>query len=267
MRLAILSQRGGVGKTTVAISLLEFWKAPLYELELGFPKLWPAEPEFRETVTWRLSRFDRQQCDLCEECVKNCQFGALVREGEVIKHRGFRCRGCGLCKEVCPRKAISLKEIKLGEIAKGEWEKVPVYAARFLRGGTLEGVLWSHLYEKFPLGENAILKAPLGLNGENLQAVKEAESLLLLTTPSRAVEEISLFAEIVQGIGLPGAVLLNFSTEKTKDLRVKAESKGLWWAGEIPPLDDLSHGLLKAYPSVQDIFVRLLEPEKGGYNA
>ncbi|NPA48647.1 MAG: hypothetical protein GXO20_01575 [Thermodesulfobacteria bacterium] len=263
MRLAILSQRGGVGKTTIALALAEFWGASLYELELGFPKLWPSEPEDLEPVNWRLSRFDRRKCDLCEECVKNCQFGALVREGEVIKHRGHRCRGCGLCKEICPRRAILLKEVKLGEIAKETKGWGPIYAARFVRGGAVEGVLWRRLYEKYPFEEKTILKAPTGLNGESLQAVKEAEFFVLLTTPD-ASGEIPLFAEIMQGIGLPGAVLLNFSTERGEEIRAQAESSGLFWAGEVPPLDDLSRGLREAYPAIESVFSNLIQGGWGG---
>ncbi len=256
MRFAVLSQSGAVGKTTLALALAEYLKAPLYELEVGFPKLWPKDPETLELVTWRLSRFDRRKCDLCEECVKNCQFQALVREGEVIKHRGHRCRGCGLCKEICPRKAISLKEIKLGEVAKGSLGPVSLYAARFLRGGTVEGVLWRRLFERFPPEEKAVFKAPTGLNGESLQAAKEAEALILVTIPERAERELRLFAELVQGTGLPGGVVVSFS--ETDEFRSQAESLGLFWLGTIPYIPEVSTGksLLEAWPAAQEMLSR-----------
>lgn len=265
MRLALLSERGRVGKTSLARAWAEFLAAPLYELELGLPKLWPQEKETTEEVYWRLSRVDRRLCDLCEECIKNCQFGALLREGEVIKHRGYRCRGCGLCKEVCPQKAISLQKIKIAEIISGKNQAFPVYTARFLRGGTQEGVVWRRLFEKFPLGEKAVLKAPTGLNGESLQAVKEAEAFLLVTTLSRFQEEISLFVEMVQGIGLPGAVILNFS-DVEEEVRSYAESQGLYWLGTIPSLEikQPEQSLLAVYPPLKESFSGFLKAVEGG---
>lgn len=45
-------------------------------------------------------------CIGCMKCVKNCEAGAIVVEGNVAHVDYDKCTGCGKCKEECPRKII-----------------------------------------------------------------------------------------------------------------------------------------------------------------
>lgn len=55
-----------------------------------------------------------QECDLCNVCVKACPAGALIKsENEkkvTLKHNIDFCVKCGLCSEICPRKAVKYPE-------------------------------------------------------------------------------------------------------------------------------------------------------------
>ncbi|MDP6180826.1 MAG: 4Fe-4S binding protein, partial [Desulfatiglandales bacterium] len=53
---------------------------------------------------------DWDACNGCGECVKRCQFSALMlspKEKKVV-HDKFSCYGCGLCVSVCPVQAFSM---------------------------------------------------------------------------------------------------------------------------------------------------------------
>ncbi len=264
MVIGVLGLAGGVGRSTLSRALARGFSAPLYELDVGYPKLWPQEEEERETVSWRLSRFERKKCDLCGECVKACQFGSLVEEDGRIRHRSFICYGCGLCKEVCPKKAIVLKEVKVAEVVKGRLEGLTVYAGRLLRRAFLDGVVVKKLKEKYPISGEAILKAPYGLHGEALRTVKEATGLVLVVGPGENLaQEIRLFGEIVQGLGLPGVVVANWA-EGSLGLEALCPTYGLAYAGSVPELPSFEGDLLEAWPETQTILTKIKEALAGG---
>ncbi len=263
MIIGLLAPKGGVGRSTLGKALAKTFAAPIYEFDPGYPKLWPEEETEKEEVFWRISRFDRKKCDLCGECISSCQFEALEKAGEAIRHRGL-CHGCGLCKEICPQKAITLKELKVAELVKGKTQGVGVISARFVRRAFLDGVVIKKMKEKFPLPERAILKAPCGLHGEALRTVKEAYGLLLVTKPGpHNAEEIKLFGEIVQGIGVPGAVLMNMA-EEAQEMDSLCSSYGLTYLGTVPYFSPFKGDLLAAWPEGEKVFNRLRELVEAG---
>jgi ferredoxin len=54
------------------------------------------------------------ECNLCNVCVKACPAGALIRsEGDskvTLQHNIDFCVQCGLCREICPRRAVKYLE-------------------------------------------------------------------------------------------------------------------------------------------------------------
>jgi dihydromethanopterin reductase (acceptor) len=52
---------------------------------------------------------DRKQCKHCEDCLprENCPHGAITeKKGFTDQIDLLKCKGCGICKELCPYKAI-----------------------------------------------------------------------------------------------------------------------------------------------------------------
>jgi dihydromethanopterin reductase (acceptor) len=52
---------------------------------------------------------DRKQCKHCEDCPprKNCPHGAVSEKNGLTEQiELLKCKGCGICKELCPYKAI-----------------------------------------------------------------------------------------------------------------------------------------------------------------
>jgi Pyruvate/2-oxoacid:ferredoxin oxidoreductase delta subunit len=50
------------------------------------------------------------RCDGCSECIKFCQFKALMMDGEKAEVTQEKCMGCGVCESKCPQHAITLKK-------------------------------------------------------------------------------------------------------------------------------------------------------------
>jgi len=52
---------------------------------------------------------DEDSCVACENCIPNCQFGALALGAFIMEVDTGKCMGCGVCVDKCPQEAISLK--------------------------------------------------------------------------------------------------------------------------------------------------------------
>lgn len=65
-----------------------------------------------ETGLWRSMRpvLDRSKCISCLMCWVQCPDTSVMTDGEakVSEIDLFFCKGCGICAEVCPVKAISM---------------------------------------------------------------------------------------------------------------------------------------------------------------
>ena len=71
-------------------------------------------------------RFNSAACDLCQQCVEKCPFGALSigAEGMSINEK---CRMCGVCVKTCPHRAIHFEQVARN-CDKSKWRDILVYA-------------------------------------------------------------------------------------------------------------------------------------------
>lgn len=60
----------------------------------------------------RSAQFDLEKCLDCSDkpCVARCYFGALVEEEGGLKADEDKCTGCSMCRCVCPKDAVTMKE-------------------------------------------------------------------------------------------------------------------------------------------------------------
>ena len=89
---------GGVCNCTVTDCL-----AIKTRLRLGLPMFFKAE--YVSTIDW-------ESCNGCKDCLKNCNFGAISYSPSAQKCyiNQFQCYGCGVCRAICPRDAITLRD-------------------------------------------------------------------------------------------------------------------------------------------------------------
>ncbi len=126
MKIAIVSGKGGVGKSMLTSSLVMFFsqkkKVVAVDCDVDAPNLhlWLGEDEkWDETKKVSVSEkpiIDFKKCIGCGQCVEICAFDALkLRKGKPALNQFF-CEGCGACEVVCPVKAITMKKVKNAEI-------------------------------------------------------------------------------------------------------------------------------------------------------
>jgi heterodisulfide reductase subunit A-like polyferredoxin len=70
-----------------------------------------------------IAQVDPDACTGCRQCMKVCQFGAIVYSASTAKvaidHK--RCYGCGICRSMCPVDAIHLHDRATSGTAANLW--------------------------------------------------------------------------------------------------------------------------------------------------
>ncbi|MGC9530468.1 MAG: ATP-binding protein [Candidatus Bipolaricaulaceae bacterium] len=112
--LAVISGKGGTGKTTVVGSLAALAEdrvtadcdvdAANLHLVLG--------AEVQKTVGYEgseVASIDAHRCTGCGTCSQACRFGAIsIRDGKAVVDP-LACEGCGVCAHLCPVGAARLR--------------------------------------------------------------------------------------------------------------------------------------------------------------
>lgn len=133
-QLAILSGKGGTGKTTVATALSTIIKNKIMadcdveasNLNIVLQGDIIEKKDFYGKEVAVINKDKCVQCGLCEEL---CRFNAISN----FEVNPYYCEGCGLCMYKCPKKAIKMEEEKTGNViyAKTKSGEKVVYAELF----------------------------------------------------------------------------------------------------------------------------------------
>ena len=143
--LAVVSGKGGTGKTTITASLVSLAhrevKLAITDCDVDAsnlhlllnPKV-EAEEKFSGSKT---AEIDLEKCVNCGVCEGSCRFGA-IRE---LRVDPLACEGCGVCVYICPVKAVKLKEKISGYLYISSTAYGPMCHARLLPGESNSGRL------------------------------------------------------------------------------------------------------------------------------
>jgi len=105
-QIAIISGKGGTGKTTLAASFAVLAEGKVtVDCDVDAANLhFLMHPKACETLLFRssfLARIDPDKCSGCGVCAEECRFDAIQLNPRATVDP-FRCEGCGMCLLVCP---------------------------------------------------------------------------------------------------------------------------------------------------------------------
>lgn len=189
MKIAVLSGKGGTGKTFVSVNLAAAAQNAAYiDCDVEEPNgrlfLKPESCAERE-VTARLPEFDAEKCDGCRRCVEFCQFNALV----FVKDRPMVfpevCHACGGCALVCPKKAVTEKERPVGVVQAGHRQKIDVITG-VLNPGEVSAVpvIKATLKAGFGRSDTVLIDCPPGSGCSVMESVMASDCCVLVAEPT-----------------------------------------------------------------------------------
>ena len=215
MKLAVLSGKGGTGKTLVSVNLAAVAKDSIYvdcdvEEPNGHLYFKPTEIE-TETVAIKIPVVDEDLCLGCRKCVDFCKFNALAAIVNKLLVFDDICHSCGGCIMLCPSKALTEKDKVIGEIKTGISEEVKVISG-ILNTGEASGIpIIKELIKKTADEKRmTLIDCPPGSACIVMESIQDADYCILVAEPTVfGLHNLQLVLELVKLFNKPYGVIIN----------------------------------------------------------
>lgn len=246
MRIAVLSGKGGTGKTFVSVNLASVLRDSIYidcDVEEPNGRLF-FRPEITKEIVAvnKIPVFDGEACVGCKKCVDFCAFHALIYIREKPKVFTEVCHSCGGCMLLCPAAAISEEDKRIGAVEVGiGLQGVPVITG-ILDVGESSGipVIQKALEEGNRIAaerEEAVQIAdcPPGSACSVMESVMKADYCILVTEPTAfGLHNMKMVHELVTVLGRRCGVVINKSEAMYEPLEAFCQEANLEVLARIP---------------------------------
>lgn len=241
MKIAVLSGKGGTGKTLVSVNLAAAAKTSTYidcdvEEPNGHLFFKPVGIQ-EEKIYVKIPEVNKNLCDGCRKCVDFCKYNALAYIKDRLIVFEEVCHSCGGCILVCPQKALTEKERCIGKIQKGRSGHVSVYTG-ILNIGESSGVpiikkLLSVKNQK--MDGPTVIDCPPGSACIVMESIKDADYCVLVAEPTLfGVHNLNMVYELVTLFKKPFGLVLNKCLEDENPAENFCMEKNIKILGRIP---------------------------------
>ena len=258
MRIAVLSGKGGTGKTLVSVNLAAAAKTSTYidcdvEEPNGYLYFKPENVQ-EEEISLKIPKADNKLCNGCRKCVDFCKFNALAYiKGKLIVFEDV-CHSCGGCVMFCSEKALTERERVIGKVQRGTSGQVAIYTG-ILNTGEASGIpiIKKLLVEnKAEANKLTFIDCPPGSACIVMESIWEADYCILVAEPTLfGVHNLNMVYELVKLFDKQCGVVLNKCLDGENPAEKFCLEKNIKILGQIPFDNEL--GMLN---SNADIAVR-----------
>lgn len=238
-KIAILSGKGGTGKTLLAVNLSSLENNSTYvDLDVEEPNgylFFKPKIQEVENVKVTIPEINYDLCIGCKKCVNFCKFNALAFTNKLKLFEGL-CHSCGGCVELCPVKALTDKEKIVGEIKIGKSKNTNVLTG-ILNIGEASGIpIIKNLYKKIEEYEGYVfIDCAPGSSCLVMESISNADYCILIAEPTIfGLHNLKMVFELVKILNKPFGVVLNKCTELYNPSEEFCNKNNLNILGRIP---------------------------------
>lgn len=271
MKIAVLSGKGGTGKTLVSVNLAAVIKNSTYiDCDVEEPNghlFFKPEEVKNQPISVKIPFVDLEKCTGCRTCVDFCKFNALAYIGNKVKVFEDICHSCGGCMQFCPERAISEKDKEIGHIEIGQSQDVTVISG-ILNTGEATGVpIIKALLQQIQGNEElTVIDCPPGSACIVMESIKDADYCILVAEPTLfGVHNLNMVHDLVKLFNKPYGVVLNKCLEGDNPAEQYCDEQNICVLSKIPFNKELgtmnSNGLIVARESndYHEIFDQLMK--------
>ena len=223
MKIAILSGKGGAGKTFVSVNLAACASSCVYidcDVEEPNGHLF-FHPEHCQSypVSTALPQIDPALCNGCRTCVDFCHFNALafIRKKPVLFPE--LCHSCGGCSLLCPVQAIKETRKPVGEVICGTHEHVQVVSGIMNIAEVATVSIIQKALSFSSLQELTVIDCPPGSGCPVIESIEDADYCLLVCEPTAfGFHNFRMVHELARIMNKPCGVVINKSTGNFPEL-------------------------------------------------
>src|SRR5690554_296698 len=241
MKIAVLSGKGGTGKTLVSVNLAAVAKTSTYiDCDVEEPNghlFLKSKDIIEEEISVKIPKVDGNLCSGCRRCVEFCKFNALAYIKDKLIVFEDICHSCGGCILLCPEKALTEKEKVIGRVQKGTSEQVTVYTG-ILNPGEPSGIpiikklLDENEHER---NKTIFIDCPPGSACIVMESIKDADYCILVAEPTLfGVHNLNMVYELVKLFSKPFGVVLNKCLDGENPSEKFCIEKDIQILGRIP---------------------------------
>jgi MinD superfamily P-loop ATPase len=244
MKIAVLSGKGGTGKTFVSVNLAFVADNSNYiDCDVEEPNghlFFKPKIVNSEKVYVKIPIIDNDRCSGCRKCIEFCKFNALA----YIKDKVFVfeeiCHSCGGCTLLCPEKAISEKDKEIGEILEGVFNNSNIYTG-ILNTGEQTGVsIIKKLLNIVDDKPYTFIDCPPGSSCSVMESIKDADYCILVAEPTLfGVHNFNMVHNLVKIFNKPFGAVLNKCLDEENPAEEYCKKNNIKILSKIPYENEL----------------------------
>jgi len=245
-QIAVISGKGGTGKTSLVASLAALAKgrAVIADCDVDAPDLHlilrPEIKEKREFLGIKRAVIDPSKCTLCGSCEEHCRFGAI--SGSEVDP--LLCEGCGVCKLVCPAEAVSMVDRLSGYAYISQTRFGPLAHADLFPGEEASGKLVAMVREMARetaasrKAELVLIDGSPGLGCPVIASLAGVDLALVVTEPTiSGVHDLERILGVTEHFQIKAAVCINkydLNPDVSRRIEDICRERSIEVAGKLP---------------------------------
>lgn len=246
MKIAVLSGKGGAGKTFVSVNLACLAKNCVYldcdvEEPNGFLFLKPTNIKDKK-VDILMPKVDDDKCNGCRKCTDFCKFNAMAFVKDKVKIFSEVCHSCGACSIICPQQAISEVPKNVGTVSVGNRKNVSCVSGTLNLGEASAVPVIEKVIDKCQNDMINIIDCPPGSGCSVMECVSKSDYCVIVAEPtSFGLHNFKMIYELVKILDKPYGIVVNKYYDKNNQLEKFCQENNLNVISRIPFNEELAN--------------------------